>query len=372
MAAQQFTGGWRSAGAGVEERDVHFSFGKGTVDEGQVANDRSEKAKTETCFTDDERASEAGARNDVPEAEREEGRAAEIDVRGKARMATGDIDRRTGAVLHEAEAEDETDGPDRDEQKKRERTEKAEQGFARLARRNHADYRAPRAPRGFEKQTREAKFARDAARQDDGFERIPQDDEKNYEARHEGTGSRNHVRIVPVPSSETDTCLGDEFGGNGDLRFEEFGYGAAGFGGFNGGVKFGLVGAGDFGGEIEMAFGDGKTIADFFERNGGGGFKLFSGEAGAAELRGESHGETSRVSSSEEFFGICADAVFESRAEGILRLFKDATVRGNRTFARFQITRPDCGSFALHENSPDYKCADVVFAFDSNATRMGT
>src|ERR1700722_5528865 len=101
-----------------------------------------------------------------------------------------------------------------------------------------------------------------------------------------------------------------------------------------------------------MAFRDGKAVTDFVECYGGGGFQLLRGHAGAAELCRESHSETSRVGRGEKFFRIRADAVFEARAERILRLFEDAAVGGDRALAFFQAALPDCRFFALHGAAP--------------------
>src|ERR1700676_1131075 len=137
-----------------------------------------------------------------------------------------------------------------------------------------------------------------------------------------------------------------------DLRFEELGDRTPSLGGFHGGIKLGFVTAGDGGDEVEVALGDGETVADFVERYSGGGFQFWRGHSGAAELRGKRHGETSRVGCGEELFRGCADAVFKARAERILRLFEDAAVGRDRPFAVFQPALPDCRCFALHDAAP--------------------
>src|SRR5262249_14369820 len=114
--------------------------------------------------------------------------------------------------------------------------------------------------------------------------------------------------------------------------------------------------------EIEMRFGDGEAVTDFFEGNGGRGFKFFGGKAGAAELRGKRHGEAAGVGGGEKLFGIGADAAFKARVEGVSGLFENATVCRKRTLAGFQIALPDGGSFALHVDSPLAK----KISFDSN------
>ncbi len=44
------------------------------------------------------------------------------------------------------------------------------------------------------KKAREAELSRDAARENDGFESVPHDDQKNRDARDKGARSWNHVR----------------------------------------------------------------------------------------------------------------------------------------------------------------------------------
>src|SRR5580698_864087 len=105
-----------------------------------------------------------------------------------------------------------------------------------------------------------------------------------------------------------------------NLRFEKLGDGTASLGSFHCGVKLCFVRAGNGGDQVEMALGDGKTIADFFERYSRGGFELLRGHSSAAELRGKRHGETSCVRRGEELFRIGANAIFKPRAEGILRI----------------------------------------------------
>src|SRR5580658_5684172 len=120
--------------------------------------------------------------------------------------------------------------------------------------------------------------------------------------------------------------LGVEGRADANLCLEKLGDWAAGFGGLHGSVKLGFVCAGNGGDQVEMALGDGKTVADFLERYRRGGFELLRANSSRAELARERHGETSRVGRGEEFFRIRADAIFKARAEGILRLFQDATV----------------------------------------------
>src|SRR5713226_8984141 len=57
--------------------------------------------------------------------------------------------------------------------------------------------------------------------------------------------------------ARTSGFLGFQPGVDADFCLEEFRDGAAGFGGFHGGVEFGLVRAGDLCDEVRMAFCDG-------------------------------------------------------------------------------------------------------------------
>src|SRR5205814_1433785 len=82
-----------------------------------------------------------------------------INVGGEAGMAAGDVYGRAGAILHQAETENEPDGPNRDEEQKGEGPVKAEERFARFARGYQTDDSAPDAPRGSEKKPGETKLA---------------------------------------------------------------------------------------------------------------------------------------------------------------------------------------------------------------------
>src|SRR5581483_5900807 len=72
MAAKQLARGWRAACAAVEKRDVHFALGKGTIDEGQVPNDRSQEPQPEARFGNDEKARETRTRHHIADPKSEE------------------------------------------------------------------------------------------------------------------------------------------------------------------------------------------------------------------------------------------------------------------------------------------------------------
>src|SRR5258708_35879431 len=115
VASKQLPGGWRRAGAGIEEGNIHLAPGERAVDERQVADDGRKKTETKTSFGDDQSASQAGTRNDVAEAEGEEGGAAEIDIRQESGLAARHHHSGPGPILHQAEAKHEANGPNCDE-----------------------------------------------------------------------------------------------------------------------------------------------------------------------------------------------------------------------------------------------------------------
>src|SRR5882762_11943647 len=101
VAAKQFAGSGRRTGAGIEEGDIHLALGERSVYEGQIADDGSKKSETKTGFGDNQGAGQAGARDDVAQAEGEEGRAAEIDIRQETGLATCHDYRGAGAIFPE-------------------------------------------------------------------------------------------------------------------------------------------------------------------------------------------------------------------------------------------------------------------------------
>src|SRR4029077_18145063 len=133
VAAKQFTGSGRRAGAGVEQGDIDLALGEGTVDKWEIADHRGEKAETKTSFRDDQKTSDAGTRYHVAESKCEERGSAEIDIRVQAGGQGGEIDGGACAVLHHAERQDQSNGPDADEKKQRDGAEETQKGLAALA-----------------------------------------------------------------------------------------------------------------------------------------------------------------------------------------------------------------------------------------------
>src|SRR5206468_667697 len=132
--------------------------------------------------------------NDVAHAKSKKGRAAEVDVRQKAWLASGNNHRGPSAILHETESKHEANGPNSDENEERKRAVESQQGFAGLRSRNEADHEFPHVPGGTVKKASEAELSRDAARKDYGLESIPKHDQKDRDTCSESSWSWNHVR----------------------------------------------------------------------------------------------------------------------------------------------------------------------------------
>src|SRR6266446_1987750 len=97
-----------------------------------------------------------------------------------------------------------------------------------------------------------------------------------------------------------------------------------------------------------MTSGDRKAIGEFLQRNRSRRLQFLRGQSGVTKLRGERHGETPGMRCCEKFLRVRTHTIFKSRAERILRLLQDATVRGNRALAILQTALPDCRCLALH------------------------
>src|SRR4029077_7853394 len=119
VAAKEFTGSGRRAGAGVEQRDIDLALGEGSVYKWEIADHRGKKAETKTSFRDDQKTSDAGMRNHVAESKSEERGSAEITIRVQAGGLAEEPDGPRGGVLHHAERQDQSSGPDADEEKQR-------------------------------------------------------------------------------------------------------------------------------------------------------------------------------------------------------------------------------------------------------------
>src|SRR2546422_8207423 len=168
----------------------------------------------------------------------------------------------------------------------------------------------------------EPELSRDAAREDDSLKRVPEDDQEDRDTRGESARSWNHVRHCTWSGKRTPGSLGFEPRVDADFCLEQLRNRAARFRGLNRCVELGLVRARNFSDQVEMTLGDGEAVREFFERNGSRRLQFLCGQSRVAELRGKRHREAPRMRRSKEFLGICADPIFKSRAERILRLLQ--------------------------------------------------
>src|ERR1700686_5421474 len=185
VAAKKFAGGWRSTSTRIEKRNVDFALGKRAVDEWQVADDASEKAEAEASFGNDKCASHARTWNHIAEPECEKRCPAEVGVGPEAGIGSGDVDGGTGTVLHQREAENQSDGPNGHQNQQREWTEDSERGFADFFRWNQSRNEFPGAPGVLVKETRKTEPPGHAPRENDHLESVPYDDENNGDAGEE-------------------------------------------------------------------------------------------------------------------------------------------------------------------------------------------
>ena len=107
-------------------------------------------------------------------------------------------------------------------------------------------------------------------------------------------------------------------------------------------------GTGDGGVECEVDFGDSESAFHFFDGYGSGGFELIGFEFHSAEDTGERHAEASGVGGAEEFFGVGALTFFEAGSEAVWGFVESFSFGGDGAFAFFEVTLPDCATFAYH------------------------
>src|SRR5271157_6340611 len=98
-----------------------------------------------------------------------------------------------------------------------------------------------------------------------------------------------------------------------------------------------------------MTLGDGEAAVVFLERDLAEGLDALRRETGLAELSRERHGEAASVRRGDEFFGIGARALFETRDERIRRGREHATRGGHNSLSRFERSLPNCVGTALHD-----------------------
>src|SRR5260370_35525306 len=117
----------------------------------------------------------------------------------------------------------------------------------------------------------------------------------------------NETRPVPPRYTISDffsSLLGFQSGVDADFCLEEFRDGAAGFRGFDGRVEFGLVRAGNFRDEVQMAFRAEEAIPYLFERNSCRRIKPAASHTCAAQLGGKSQRKSTGVGRGKELLGM--------------------------------------------------------------------
>src|SRR5580693_9151387 len=159
---------------------------------------------------------------------------------------------------------------------------------------------------------------------------------------------------------------GGELRVHGNFRLEQLGNRAARFRCFHGCVKLGFIRAGYMGHQVQMALGNRKSFANFFQADGASGFEFARRQSCAAKLRRKRYGEAARVCGRQKFFRICSHSIFKPRAEGILRVLERATVSGDCSLTGLQIALPNCRCFALHDvtSSSASNCSFGLNAMD--------
>ena len=178
----------RRAGPRVEHRDVHLSAGERLRDQRQVTDHQGQKRESQTGLQHGERPGERRPRGHVAQSQREEGRAAHVDVFAEPRAAARARKLRRETPVKKAERNDQAERPKREEQDERERTEYREEVFARVARRHSLRGGSPRRPQDSVEVSCDAELPRDPARENDGLERVPENDEDQSDADDRGPG----------------------------------------------------------------------------------------------------------------------------------------------------------------------------------------
>ena len=84
VAAEEFGGGGRRSSAGVEQRDRDFAAGERVVEHGNVPDDQRDESKAGAGFDHDKGARREASRQDVADAQGEQRRSTDIEVRSQA------------------------------------------------------------------------------------------------------------------------------------------------------------------------------------------------------------------------------------------------------------------------------------------------
>ena len=182
VAAQKFRRGGRRTCARVEQNDIHFAAGERLIDHRQIAQNEREEAESDPALEYDHETLRPGVRHHVAEAEREQRRAAQVEAgleRGMRRVPRG------VAVVHQPETENNRGGPDDEQNQDRKRAVEAEKRLTGFRVLEAVGQRSPRNPRAAIDEDRHAKAAPHPARENDGLERLPQDDRNDQHARRQ-------------------------------------------------------------------------------------------------------------------------------------------------------------------------------------------
>ena len=168
-------GGWR-ASASVKHGDRDLACGEGVVEHGNVPDDESDEAKTSSGFRYEQEAGELGGRDDIAEAEREDGAAADVEAGAQAlperERMPGISERHVQAEVDERVGRAEQRSPDDEEHEQSERTVDAVELVSSAGRAAETSDRTPRAPAGDVKEAGEAEATDGATRQNDGLEGV--------------------------------------------------------------------------------------------------------------------------------------------------------------------------------------------------------
>src|SRR4029077_19712309 len=130
VPAQKLAGGGWGPSARVQQGDFNFALRERTVNERKIADDSGQEAETKAGFGDDQDVREHGAREHVAQAQGKKCRAAEIEIHPEAGPGAGYVDGRTRPELHQAKAQDQSDGPHAEKQQERNGTKKTQERFA--------------------------------------------------------------------------------------------------------------------------------------------------------------------------------------------------------------------------------------------------
>lgn len=224
VAGQEFGGGGRGAGSGVEQGDRDLASAEGGVENGNITDDEGDEPQAGAAFEDHEEAGDLAAGNDVSGTEGGERRAADVDVgeeagaemlvSGQARILVG----RAEAVEGEGEAEGQEGGPEEQKKDERERSVDAIELFPRFVTFEALSKEDPGRPGEDEEEAGDAQTAAGAPGNDDSLngvcsnqtaaEETKEDCEPMHESQSPEVTSSGVVRpaSMSIPLRETRGC----------------------------------------------------------------------------------------------------------------------------------------------------------------------